>query len=70
MKRTQLQELKQKPTADLLKDVEAARKELFQGRIARVVEGKGLGLRKRALRRQIARCLTIVGQRQKDEVKA
>ncbi len=70
MKRSELQDLRARSLDDLRAEVEDARKQLMFGRFGAAVEGQGLGAKARLLRRHIARCQTIITQKQKAEVKA
>lgn len=62
MKRTAKNELRAKSAADLAKQAAELRAELFKSRVAQSVEGKGIGGKKRQLRRQIARLETFINQ--------
>jgi ribosomal protein L29 len=65
MKRDQRQELRGKSAQELQDMVKAMREELLKGRIAGAVEGKRMGMRKRKLRNDIARCMTIITETSK-----
>jgi ribosomal protein L29 len=65
MKRTAKAELRATSVADLAKQAEELRAQLFKGRIAGAVEGKSLGGKARQFRRQIARLQTIIGEKNK-----
>ncbi len=69
MKRTAKAELRVKSVADLSKEVADLQAEIFRSRIASVAEGKGLGGKRRQVRRQIARLQTIITEKNK-KVKA
>jgi ribosomal protein L29 len=64
MKRTAKAELRAKSVADLAKQTEELREQLFRGRIAVAVEGKTLGGKARDIRRQIARLQTLISEKQ------
>lgn len=63
MKRNDKQTLRSKSIEDLQSQVETMRAELLKGRLAGAVEGQGLGMRARKLRRDIARHLTYITQK-------
>jgi|GEM_PF-5241567 len=63
MKRTAKAEIRAKSVEDLSKEMADLRATLFQGRIASVAEGKGLGGKRRQVRRQIARLETIISEK-------
>lgn len=64
MKRNDKQALRDKSAAELTKIVEDSRKELLGGRTAKITEGKTLGVKGRMIRRNVARCLTLLTQKQ------
>jgi ribosomal protein L29 len=70
MKKSELQELRSKPIEDLVQSVQAHREELMQGRFKRVSQGEGLGVKGRALRRNIARLQTIISEKKAQAAKA
>ena len=70
MKRTAKAELRAKSVADLAKQAEELRAQLFKGRIAGAVEGKSMGGKARQFRRQIARLQTIISEKQPKAAKA
>jgi ribosomal protein L29 len=70
MKRSDLQDLRAKSVDELKDEIDDCRKQLMDGRIAGVVEGKGLGMQAHNLRRHIARCLTLINDKEQAEVKA
>jgi ribosomal protein L29 len=63
MKRSAKAELRSLPVEDLQKQAAELREQIFKGRVARAVEGKGLGAKARDLRRRIARLETIITER-------
>ncbi len=65
MKRTAKAELRSASAADLGKKSLELREQLLKGRLAGAVEGKGLGIKARHLRRQIARIETILGEQKR-----
>lgn len=70
MKRSQMQELRSKRDDELKAEVERLRTEMLKARIAATLEGKRLGMRTRANRRQVARILTILRERELAAAKA
>ncbi len=64
MKRTAKAELRATSAVDLGKKALELREQLLKGRLAGAVEGKGLGIKARQMRRQIARIETILGEQQ------
>ncbi|MFW5698394.1 MAG: 50S ribosomal protein L29 [Planctomycetota bacterium] len=70
MKANEKRELRERSVEDLQQEVEQMRRQLLDGRAAGVVEGKGLGMVARELRRHIARCLTVINEKQNAEVQA
>ena len=62
MKRTAKAELRAKSADDLTKEAASLREQLFRGRMTAAVDGKGLGGKKRQMRRQIARIETLLTQ--------
>ncbi|MCS6969958.1 MAG: 50S ribosomal protein L29 [Planctomycetota bacterium] len=64
MKRSLMQELRAKTDQQLREEVERLRSEMLKARIASALEGKRLGMRTRANRRQVARILTILRERE------
>ncbi len=65
MKRTAKAELRATSAVDLGKKALELREQLLKGRLAGAVEGKGLGIKARQMRRQIARIETILGEQQR-----
>jgi len=63
MKKSELRELREKDVDELKEQLAADRKALFQGRFERASEGKKLGAEARRLRRNIARCLTMITEK-------
>jgi ribosomal protein L29 len=63
MKRSEIKALRDKSPEELSDAVRALRETMLKDRIASAVEGKRLGPKYRALRRQIARLSTIIGQK-------
>jgi len=63
MKKEAKDDLRSKPIEELREIVAEYREELLQGRIRGAIEGNGLGMRGRQLRRDIARCLTVIGEK-------
>jgi len=63
MKKTEIQELRSKTVEELEQLVQAHREELMQGRFKRVTQGESLGIKGRAVRRNIARLLTIITEK-------
>lgn len=70
MKANDRRELHQRSIAELEEEVASLRRELFDARIAASVEGKGDGGQAARMRRQVARCLTIINLKKKAEVQA
>ncbi len=70
MKANDRRELHQRSIAELEEEVASLRRGLFDARIAASVEGKGDGGQRARMRRQVARCLTIINQKKKAEVQA
>lgn len=64
MKRNDKQALRDKSAAELTKIVEDSRRELLGGRTSKITEGKTLGVKGRMIRRNVARCLTLLTQKQ------
>jgi ribosomal protein L29 len=62
VKRSAKVELRAQGAEALAKQAVGLREQLFKGRMAAAVEGKGLGGKARQLRRQIARIETILNQ--------
>jgi ribosomal protein L29 len=65
VKRSAKAELRAKGADVLAKQSTELREQLFRGRMAAAVEGKGLGGKSRQLRRQIARIETILNQQRR-----
>ena len=70
MKKTDIQELRSKTVEELEQLVQAHREELMQGRFKRVTQGEGLGVKARAMRRNIARLMTIITEKKAAAAKA
>lgn len=70
MKKSQLQELRSKSDEELKAEIERLRGEMLKARFAAALEGKRLGMRTRANRRQVARLLTILRERELAAAKA
>ena len=64
MKRDQKAELRGKSLEDLAAQVAAARERQVRSRISLAVDNQRAGMEKRKTRREIARCLTIITQKQ------
>jgi ribosomal protein L29 len=62
VKKSAKAELRAKSAEDLRKEATTLREQLFRGRMAAAVEGKGLGGKARQMRRQIARIETFLNQ--------
>ncbi len=65
MKRNAKAELRAKSADDLRKQIDEHRQTMLRARFAQRLEGKGMGIKYRALRRQIARLNTILTEKQK-----
>ncbi|MBA3683732.1 MAG: 50S ribosomal protein L29 [Planctomycetes bacterium] len=65
MKRTAKAELRSTTAAELTKQAQALREQLLKGRLSGAIEGKGLGIKARQVRRQIARIETILGEQKR-----
>ena len=63
MKKSEVQDLRDKSIEELEAAVVAAREELFKGRFKQATEGQGLGVQARNLRRQVARLLTVINEK-------
>jgi ribosomal protein L29 len=70
MKKTAKTELRAKSPEDLKAQAEALRTEMLKARLAGSVEGKQLGVKYRANRRQIARLETILREKAAPAAKA
>ena len=70
MKASEIKELREKDVADLETEITDARRQLLDGRVSGVVEGNGLGIQARTLRRHIARCKTIINEKTAEKAKA
>ena len=70
MKANERLEQHQRSIAELEEEVVGLRRELFDARIAASVEGKGGNGQISRMRRQVARCLTIINLKKKAEVQA
>lgn len=60
MKRTELEELRTKSIDELKALVQEKKEALFRGRVGQALEGEGLGVQERKIRRDIARILTLI----------
>ncbi len=65
MKRTAKAELRSTTAGELAKLSQQLREQLLKGRLAGAVEGKGMGIKARHARRQIARIETILGEQRR-----
>ena len=65
MKKSAKTALREKSPDDLQALAQESRDAMFKGRIAASVEGKGIGMKYRSLRRQVARIETILGEKAK-----
>lgn len=65
MKKTELESLRENSVEELAEIVAASRRELMQLRFSQVTEGQRLESKARGLRRHIARCLTLITQKQR-----
>jgi len=63
MKKSEIEELRSKSVEELEQLVQAHREQLMQGRFQRVSKGEGLGVKARALSRNVARLLTIIAEK-------
>lgn len=63
MKRTEVSKLRDKSADELNGIVGELRDAMLKARIARSMEGKQAGMQYRAMRRQIARIQTLIGQK-------
>lgn len=70
MKLTEKQELRALPIADLRQQANEKREQLFRGRLSQAVEGQGLGMKARTIRRDIARIETVITEKRKQEGQA
>jgi ribosomal protein L29 len=70
MKKTAKTELRAKSAEDLKAQADALRADLLKARLAGTVEGKQLGVKYRAGRRQIARLETLIREKAAAAAKA
>ncbi len=63
MKRDQLQALRAESIESLNAKITDSRDQIFKGRLAGAVQGQGIGMKARSLRRLIARCQTIINEK-------
>ncbi|TVR49077.1 MAG: 50S ribosomal protein L29 [Planctomycetota bacterium] len=63
VKATEKQELRALSVDELREQAAAKREQLFRGRLSQAVEGQGLGMKGRVLRRDIARLETIIKEK-------
>lgn len=63
MKRTEITKLRDKSAEELGGMARELRESMLKARIARAMEGKQAGMQYRAMRRQIARIETLIGQK-------
>ena len=65
MKKSELTKLREKSADELSGMATELRESLLKGRFAAALEGKGMGIKTRGTRRQIARIETLLSQRPK-----
>jgi ribosomal protein L29 len=64
VKKSAKQELRAKPAEDLHKEIQKLNEDMLKSRVTGTLEGKRIGIRYRAARRQIARINTILRERE------
>ena len=70
MKKSEREALSQHSVEELQAAIKEARETLLKGRIEQVTDNSGLGGKAKDLRRNIARMLTIIKQKEQAEVQA
>lgn len=65
MKSTEKQELRQLSVEELRELATSKREQLLRGRVSQATEGKGLGVKARIIRRDIARLETLITEKTK-----
>lgn len=65
MKATEKQELRDLTVEELRELANSKREQLFRGRLSQATEGKGLGVKARVIRRDIARLETLITEKTK-----